>query len=104
MQGKSASAGMPSSAASPAASTRRSIEPLHARHRGDRHARVGALDHEQRPDEIVDGKAVLGDEPARPGGAAVAAQAHEGEAAGPPVALLRPPSPWVWEGVGEGES
>ena len=65
--GKSAMAGMPSRAACSALATTLSIgQPLDARHRGDGHALVGALDDEQRPDQVVDAEAMLGDEAARP--------------------------------------
>ena len=39
-------------------------QPLDAGHGGDRHALVGSLDHEQRPDQIVDAQPMLGDEAA----------------------------------------
>ncbi len=54
-------------AASSAAATTRSIgQPLHARHRRDRHALVLALDDEERPDEIGGGEVVLADQAPRP--------------------------------------
>ena len=58
-------------------------EPLHARHRGDRRARIVAVDHEQRPDQIVRGQHVFPHQPARPFRLAVAARAdHEIEGRG----------------------
>ncbi len=39
-------------------------QALHARHGGDRHALVGAVDDEERPDQIADIEPVLGDETA----------------------------------------
>ena len=50
-------------------------QPLDAGHRGDRHARVRAVDDEQRPDQVVGGEHVLAHHAARPVGAAVAARA-----------------------------
>ena len=50
-------------------------EPLDAGHRGDRRALVVAVDHEQRPDQIVRGQDVFPHQPARPFRLAVAARA-----------------------------
>ena len=50
-------------------------EPLDARHRGDRLARVRALDDEQRPDQVVGGEHVLAHHAPRPFGLAVAPHA-----------------------------
>ena len=49
-------------------------EPLDAGHRGDGGALVVAVDHEQRPDQIVRGQDVFPHQPARPFGLAVAAR------------------------------
>ena len=54
-------------------------EALDARHGGDRHALVAALDDEERPDQVVDAEPVLGDEAARPARAPRAPQAHAGK-------------------------
>ena len=48
-------------------------DALDAGHRGDRHARRLPLDHEQRPDQVVDAEPILGDEPPRPMRATVSA-------------------------------
>ena len=50
-------------------------EPVDARHRGDAGALVVAVDHEQRPDQIVGGENVFPHQPARPFRLAVAAGA-----------------------------
>ena len=50
-------------------------EPLDARHRGDRHARIRAVDDEQRPDQVVGGEHVLAHHAPRPFGLAVAPHA-----------------------------
>ena len=53
-------------------------EAVDAGHRGDRRARVVAVDHEQRPDQIVGRQHVFAHQPPRPFGLAVAARAdHE---------------------------
>jgi hypothetical protein len=51
-------------------------EPLDAGHRGHAGALVVAVDHEQRPDQIIRGQDVFPHQPARPFRLAVAARAH----------------------------
>ena len=48
-------------------------EPLDARHRRHRHARLRSIDQEQRPDQVVESEHGLGHQPARPVGLAIAA-------------------------------
>jgi hypothetical protein len=52
-------------------------EALDAGHRGDGRALVVAVDHEQRPDQIIRGENILPHQPARPLRLAVAARAHD---------------------------
>ena len=51
-------------------------EPLHAGHRGHGRALVVAVDHEQRPDQIVRGEDIFPHQPARPFRLAIAARAN----------------------------
>ena len=50
-------------------------QPLDARHGGDRDPRLGPIDEEQRPDQIVGGQDILAHQPPRPLRFAVAARA-----------------------------
>ena len=65
-------------------------EPVDAGHRGDGRARVVAVDHEQRPDQVVGGQHVFPHQPPRPFRLAVAPRADRevqrggGEGALPP--------------------
>ena len=51
------------------------VQPVDARHGGDRNAALVALDQEQRPDEVARRQHMLGDQPARPVRLAIAAWA-----------------------------
>jgi len=51
-------------------------EPVDAGHRSNACALVVAIDHEQRPDQVVGGKNVFPHQPARPFGFPVAARAN----------------------------
>ena len=66
-------------------------QPLDARHRRHRHALVAALDDEDRPDQVGGRQRVLGHQPARPAGLAVAPHAHGGETARPSAAMRAAP-------------
>ena len=64
-------------------------EPVDAGHRGDGGALVVAVDHEQRPDQIVGGEHVFAHQPPRPFRLAVAARAHGQIEAGAASAVSR---------------
>ncbi len=51
-------------------------EPVDARHRSDACALVVAIDHEQRPDQVIRGENVFPNQPARPFGFPIAARAN----------------------------
>ena len=65
-------------------------EPVDAGHRGDAVALVVAVDHEQRPDQVVGGQDVFPHQPARPFGLAVAARADRQIEGGGGEGGLRP--------------
>ncbi len=56
-------------------------DPHDSRHRGDLGGRRAAFDDENRPDQVIDREAMLGDQPPGPGVVAVAPHTGRGKAA-----------------------